>query len=99
MAGPSTLDADALPEDGTGRHPPVDPPAVVADLEARPLDRLDQVEVLPAPDLAQHDVAGPEGGGVNRLDRAELARVDLPGHRVAARPEGDRFTGAQLLDV
>src|SRR5207248_2012838 len=62
----SCLDGDALAEDGAGRHPPVDPPAVVADLEPLPLDRLDQVQVLPAVHLAQHDVADPQRLGVDR---------------------------------
>src|SRR5262245_5233278 len=99
MPGPSTLDADALAVDGAGGHPAVDPPAVVADLEARPLNGLDEVQVLAAPHLAQDDVADLERRGVNRLHRAELPRLDLAGHRVAARPEGHRLAGAQLRDV
>src|SRR5262245_34114285 len=51
------LDAHVSPEDCAGRYPAVALPAVVADLEARPLDRLDQVQALSAVHLAQHDVA------------------------------------------
>src|SRR5438067_6613439 len=95
----SRLDGDALAEDGAGRDPPVDPPAVVADLEPPALDRLDQVEVLPAVDLAQHDVADAQRRRVHRGDGAELARLDLAGHGVAAGAERHRLARPQLLDV
>src|ERR1043165_898608 len=73
-------------EDLASRDPAVDAAAVVADLEALALDRLDEVQVLVAPHAAQLAVA--DGGHVlaEWLDRAELAALDLADHAVAARP-------------
>jgi hypothetical protein len=87
------------PEDRPGRHPAVDPTAVVADLEPLPLDGLDQVEVFAAFDLAEHDVADADGSRIDGLDRAELPRLDLARHRVAAGAERDGLAAAVLLDV
>src|SRR3954463_10109525 len=56
----SVLDPDAPAEEGGRGHPAVDPAAVVADLEPRALDRLDQVQVLPPVHLAQDDVPDPD---------------------------------------
>jgi hypothetical protein len=44
--------------------------AVVADLEAAPLDGLHQVQVLPAVHLAQHDVTDLQSRWIDRLDGA-----------------------------
>ncbi len=58
--GGLAFDADTTPEDRAGRHPAVDPTAVVADLEPLALDGLDQVEIFAAVDLAEHDVTDAE---------------------------------------
>ena len=53
----------------------------IADLEAVPLHRLDEVQVLAAPDSAQHDVPN-LGFGAKRDGRhtTELARPDTGQH-------------------
>src|SRR5262249_47249261 len=95
----SVLHPDAPPVDAGGGDPAVDAAAVVADLEALPLDRLDEMQVLPAAHLAQHDVPDLQRGGVHRRDRAELAGLDLALHGVAPRAEGNRLARLELLDV
>src|SRR4051794_11173708 len=62
----SIFNPDTPAEDAVPRHPAIDPPAVVADLEALALDRLHQMQVLAATDLAQHDVPDLER---RRIDR------------------------------
>jgi hypothetical protein len=46
------LDSDATPDDLAGRHPAVDPTAIIADLKPVALEGLDQVEIFSAVDLA-----------------------------------------------
>src|SRR5207248_1366858 len=70
----------------------------VADLVALALDRLDEVQVLPPTHLAQHDVAHLELLG-RRRHRHELARVDLPAHRMAARAKLHRLAFLKFRDV
>src|SRR5438045_1634831 len=94
----SVLDFDAPAEDRTTRDPAVDPPAVVADLEALSLDGLHEMEVFPAADLAQHDVTNLQRRRIDRSYGAELPRRDFPGHGVAARTERHSFPGSQLFD-
>jgi len=53
----SSLDPGAFAEDAVLTDPAVDPATVVPDLEAVPLDRLHQMQVVLAVHLAQHDVA------------------------------------------
>src|SRR5678815_4328582 len=69
------------------RDPAVDAAAVVADLVALALDRLDQVQVLVALHAAQHDVALRGRVVAERRDRAELPALDLADHAVATRSE------------
>src|SRR5262249_27040416 len=57
------------------------------------------VQVLAAVYLAQDDVADGQSGRVNGLDRTQLARLDLPAHRVAPRPKLDCFPALQPGDV
>src|SRR5262249_22125058 len=94
----SRLDAHAFAVDGSTRNPAVDAAAVVADLVALALDRLDEMQILAAVHLAQHDVADLERAG-RRHDGAELAGLDLARHRVAARPELHTLAALQLSDV
>src|SRR5262249_18286413 len=95
----SRLDANALAEDRVGRDPPVDAPAVVADLEPLPLDRLDEVQVLAPFDLAEYDVADLQRRRIDRHHRADLARLALPRHRMATRAKRRRLARAQFLDM
>src|SRR3954466_3675782 len=91
LAARSRLDPDALAVDRRRRDPAVDAPPVVADLEPPSPDRLDQVEVLRAADLAEHDVAEGEVRRVHRRDGTELPGLDPPGHGIA--------TGVELDDL
>src|SRR5437868_4103724 len=75
------------PEDLARGDPPVDAAAVVADLKAVALDRLDQVEVLRALHAAQHDVADHRRALAERRDGAQLSTLDPAHHAVTARPE------------
>ena len=58
--------------------PAIDEAAVVRDLEALTLDRIDEVQVLVTANLAENDVADAQRGGIDRRDRAELAGLDAP---------------------
>ena len=51
------MHADETAEDRVRADPTVDEAAVVSDLESLALNRLDDVEVFRALDLAQHDIA------------------------------------------
>src|SRR5262249_21339660 len=74
-------------------------PVVVADLELLAADGLHEVQILAAPYFAQHDVADPQRGRVNRDDGAQLAGFDLASHRVAPGPKRDGLAGPQALDM
>src|SRR5688500_4611728 len=52
----SGLHPDATAENRAGRNPAVDSSPVVADLEPRALDRLNQMQVLRPVHFAEHDV-------------------------------------------
>src|SRR5690242_17811343 len=79
----SRLDAHQPPEDRVLADPAVDLPVVVADLIAPVLgDRLDDVQIVGPADRAQHHVADLELVQVDRLDRAELPRLDPRPHRM-----------------
>lgn len=73
----SIFDANESAVDGVRADPAVDVTAVVPDLESSVLHRLHEVEVLGPADLAEHDLADRESGGVDGLDGAELPRLDL----------------------
>jgi hypothetical protein len=81
------------------RDPAVDAAAVVSDLIALTLDCFVEVQVLVAVHAAQHDVADFEGAITERLDRAELATLDLADRAVAARSELNCFTAREARDV
>src|SRR5262249_17262157 len=95
----SLLDPHAFAIDRMAGNPTVDVAAVVADLDTAALQRLDQVKVLPAADLAQDDVADLERGRVHRGHGAQLPRLDLAAHGVAAGPERHRLAPLQPRDV
>src|SRR5262245_19770291 len=77
------LHRDQAPEDLAPRDPAVDGAAVVADLEALALDRLDQVKVLVAFHAAEHDVIDRERVCFGeRLHGAELPARNLADHAV-----------------
>jgi hypothetical protein len=59
---------------------------VVADEILLAAHRLDEMEIFPASDLAQDDVAHLEHRR-RRLDGTQLPRLDLAAHRMAAGPE------------
>src|SRR5947209_2781920 len=71
--GSSILDADAPSEDPHSSDPAVDPASVVSDLKPAALDRLDQVQILAAVDLAEYDIAHFEFPQLNWRNSAELA--------------------------
>src|SRR5262245_8941969 len=93
------LDAEQTAVDCVRSYPAVDEPTIVSNLEALALDRLHQVKVLGALDLAEHDVADEQGSGIDRDDSAELPRLDLRRHAVAARAEGHGLALPQLRDI
>jgi hypothetical protein len=63
-----------------------------------PLHGLDQVQVLPAADLAEHDVTDPRSALGEGFDRDGVPVVDLAGHGVAPRAHRHRLPPAQPLD-
>src|SRR5262249_15931527 len=93
------LHLGASTENTAGDDPAVDVPSVVADLETRSLNRLDEVEVLATPHFAQHDFAYLDCRGIDRLDGAKLPGFDLARHGMAARPKRDRFAILKFRDV
>src|SRR5262245_10448046 len=76
------LNLRTLAVDRSACDPTVRSSAVVTDQEARTLDRLHQVQILPTIHLAQDDIADGQRRGIYGLDRTELAGLDLPLHRV-----------------
>jgi hypothetical protein len=68
----SSLDPDALSVDRIWSDPTVDESPVVTNLESFPVNGLDDVQILIARDLTQHDVADIESGGVYGSDGTEL---------------------------
>ena len=84
----SILDPDALAEYPVAANPAVDPASVVSDLISVASDRLDEVKVVVAPDLAQNDVSDAQYHRIaDGLNRAKLTRGNLPRHRVPSWPE------------
>src|ERR1700722_18585828 len=92
------FDFDRFPEGVMRRTPAVDAAAIVADLEAAFVDRLDQVKVVGAPDAHQHDVADDECGRVAWGHGDVIAIVDPAGHRMAARLDAHGLAFAQRFD-
>ncbi len=66
--------------DRTDPNPAIDPANIVSDLKPFPLDCLDQVKILAAVNLAQHDVPFRQLPIPNRFDRHQLTRFNLPFH-------------------
>ncbi len=87
------LERDALPEAPPRGDPTVDESTAVPDLEAFSLDRLQDVEVLLAVHLGQHDVAHLQDGRIDRFD-GELPPIRLrdrgEDHARADSVEGER---------
>jgi hypothetical protein len=67
--------------------PPIDEPAVVADLVAPVLNGLDDVRIFITRNLAQHDVPNFQLRRIDRSDRAQLSGLDAPGHGLTVRAE------------
>jgi len=68
----SWLHLGALPVDRVWSDPTVDESPVVTNLESLLVDRFDNVEILIARDLTQHDIADVESRGVHGNNGAEL---------------------------
>src|SRR5262249_47259338 len=94
-----SLDPGAFAVDAVLADPAIDPAPVVPDLEALSLNRLHQMQVVPAVHLAQHDVAYLQGGRDHRLDRTQLPGLDLAPHRIPPGPELNGFPVLEADDV
>ena len=73
----SIFDPYAFAENRLGRNPTVNTPAVVSNLKPVALNSLNQVDVLEAVDLAQHNVPDFECRAFGGFNGAELAALDL----------------------
>src|SRR5689334_3493419 len=99
MCGASVFHPRADTEDRVLRHPAVDAAAIVADLKTRAGDRLDQMQIFVAADLAQHDVAYLESIMIDGRDGAELAGGNAARHRMTARPKLHGFALPKAVDI
>jgi hypothetical protein len=68
-------------------------------LESLPLDGLDQVQILEAVHLAQHNVSNLQIVGCDRENRAKLAGVDFARHGIPAWTKLNRFAFFQPVNV
>ena len=90
------LDPCAFAENRICSYPPVNAPAIVADLKSFSLNRLDEVNILSAIYLAQHNIASDQRRRVfDWFNGAELAGFDSTNHRV---PAGAKLNGFALLE-
>ena len=79
--------------------PPVDKPAVIADLIAAMFNGLDDMQVLISLNLAQHDIPNFQLCRIDRDDSAELPRLDASNNGVTVGTKLNHLTGAQFLNV
>lgn len=67
------FDTHALAVNRRMAHPAVNSSSIVSDLKARSLDRLDQMQVLVAIYLTEHDVADLQGRWIDGFNRTQLS--------------------------